>query len=65
MWFTQRTLYFQEDNSNHIDLFDSGKDALPNWLANPMKITTPSEFTSKLTLVADSVHLYPLTEPEG
>ena len=65
MWFTQRTLYFQEDNSNHIDLFDSGKAALPIWLPDPMKVTTPSESIRKLTLVADSVHRYPLTEPEG
>lgn len=29
MWFAQGTLDLQKDNSNHIDTFDSGKEALP------------------------------------
>jgi hypothetical protein len=65
MRFMQITLDLQDNNSSNIDTFDSVRDAFRIWLPNPMKVTTPSESPRKLTLVADSMHRYPLTEPDG
>ena len=65
MWFIQGTLNLQEDDSSNIDTFDWVRDALRIWLSDPLKAITLSESPSKLTFVADSMHLYQLTEPNG